>query len=154
MNNPFLLTGKTILVTGASSGIGRATAIECSKLGAKVIMTGRNEQRLQETFQQLATEGGQYFVAELTDEKSVEELVEKMPAVDGLVNAAGIASTILFQYAKPEKIRSMFDVNFFAPIELTRLLLKKKNHENNSCVYSLKASFFGTLHLSGGRDCP
>ena len=151
MNNPFLLTGKTILVTGASSGIGRATAIECSKLGAKVIMTGRNEQRLQETFQQLATEGGQYFVAELTDEKSVEELVEKMPAVDGLVNAAGIASTILFQYAKPEKIRSMFDVNFFAPIELTRLLLKKKKINKGGSIVFL-SSIDGTLNAHIGNS--
>lgn len=151
INNPFSLTGKTILVTGASSGIGRATAIECSRLGAEVIMTGRNEQRLQEAFQQLATEGGQYYVAELTDEKAVGELVEKLPAVDGLVNAAGIASTILFQYAKPERIRSMFDVNFFAPVELTRLLLKKKKINKGGSIVFL-SSIDGTLNAHIGNS--
>ena len=151
INNPFLLTGKTILVTGASSGIGRATAIECSRLGAEVIMTGRNEQRLQEAFQQLATEGGQYYVAELTDEKAVGELVEKLPAIDGLVNAAGIASTILFQYAKPERIRSMFDVNFFAPVELTRLLLKKKKINKGGSIVFL-SSIDGTLNAHIGNS--
>ena len=53
MYNPFSLENKTILVTGASSGIGKAIAIECSKMGAKVVITGRNEQRLQETYEQL-----------------------------------------------------------------------------------------------------
>ena len=55
--NPFSLEGKTILVTGASSGIGQTTAIECSKLGAKVVITGRNVERLQQTFSQLDGDG-------------------------------------------------------------------------------------------------
>ena len=66
MYNPFSLEGKTILVTGASSGIGRATAIECAKLGATLILTGRNVQNLHETLQTL--EGGKehrFIVADL-----------------------------------------------------------------------------------------
>lgn len=126
MYNPFSLKGKTILVTGASSGIGKATAIECSKLGATVIALGRNEKRLQETFDQLMTPDSKQFALDLTNEDTVNVLLGELPKLDGLVNAAGIASTTLFQFATPEKIRGIFDVNFFAPVEFSRLLLKKK----------------------------
>lgn len=126
MYNPFSLEGKTILVTGASSGIGKATAIECSKLGASVIALGRNRERLQETFAQLESADNMQFALDLTNESEVATLLEALPKIDGLVNAAGIASTTLFQFATPEKIRGIFDVNFFAPVEFTRLLLKKK----------------------------
>lgn len=126
MKNPFSLEGKTILVTGASSGIGKATAIECSKLGASVIALGRNRERLQETFDQLETVSSQKFTVDLTHEEEVQTLLEQLPKLDGLVNAAGVASTTLFQFATPDKIRNIFDVNFFAPVEFTRLLLKKK----------------------------
>ena len=126
MINPFSLEGKTILVTGASSGIGKATAIECSKMGASVIALGRNRGRLQETFAQLESANNMQFAMDLTNESEVAELLEELPKIDGLVNAAGIASTTLFQFATPDKIRGIFDVNFFAPVEFSRLLLKKK----------------------------
>lgn len=126
MYNPFSLEGKTILITGASSGIGKATAIECSKMGATIIALGRNRERLQETFDQLESVGCQQFALDLTDSEEVRALIDNLPKLDGVVNAAGIASTTLFQFATPEKIRGIFDVNFFAPVEFTRLLLKKK----------------------------
>ena len=73
--NPFSLEGKTILVTGASSGIGQATAIECSKLGAKLVITGRNQERLQETFAKLEGDGHLKVVAELTNDDDVKHLI-------------------------------------------------------------------------------
>lgn len=126
MNNPFSLEGKTILVTGASSGIGKATAIECSKLGARVIALGRNEDRLKETMSQMESEGCLSYSVDLTKSEDVDTVIASLPKLDGVVNAAGIASTILFQFATPEKMRNMFETNFFAPVEFTRLLLKKK----------------------------
>lgn len=126
MYNPFSLEGKTILVTGASSGIGKATAIECSKMGAVVIALGRNKDRLEETLSQLKTQGSQSFLLDLTNGEEVKLLLNQLPKIDGVVNAAGVASTTLFQFATPEKMRGIFDVNFFAPVEFTRLLLKKK----------------------------
>ena len=66
--NPFSLEGKTILVTGASSGIGRGAAIECSKMGAKVIVTARNEERLNET---LETAGSGSIAVQDRDHPSV-----------------------------------------------------------------------------------
>ena len=90
MYNPFTLQGKTILVTGASSGIGRAAAIECSRMGARVIVTGRNEERLKETLGQLEGEGHAMIVADLSDDAQLDHLVEQTPVLDGLVNNAGI----------------------------------------------------------------
>ena len=66
--NPFSLEGRTVLVTGASSGIGRATAIECSRMGAIVIINGRSESRLQETYDSLSGDGHQMIVGDLTDD--------------------------------------------------------------------------------------
>ena len=77
MYNPFSLEGKTVLVTGASSGIGRATAIECSKLGATLVLTGRNESALQETKELLSDSNKEHLmlVADLRIEESCEKLV-------------------------------------------------------------------------------
>jgi len=127
--NPYSLQGKTILVTGASSGIGRATAIECSKLGACVIALGRNEQRLEDLRNILSTEydvAHQVLQIELTNQQQVEDLVAELPVIDGLVNCAGIGSTWLFQSLTRDKLNQIFDVNFFSPVELSRLILKKK----------------------------
>ena len=72
--NPFSLEGKTILITGASSGIGQGIAIECSKMGAKVVITGRNQERLKETFDQLNGEGHVMIAADLNNEADIEKL--------------------------------------------------------------------------------
>ena len=151
MYNPFSLKGKTILVTGASSGIGRATAIECSKMGARVIVLGRNQERLQETFDQLVTPECLQFQLDLTDSENLVSVIEQLPKLDGLVNAAGIASTTLFQFATPEKIRGIFDVNFFGPVEFTRLLLKKKRINKGASIVFF-SSVDGPLNVHIGNS--
>lgn len=151
MYNPFSLKGKTILVTGASSGIGKATAIECSKLGAAVIALGRNEERLQETFEQLVSSDCQHFALDLTDEEAINILLSKLPKLDGVVNAAGVASTTLFQFSTPEKIRGIFDVNFFAPVEFTRLLLKRKLINKGGSIVFL-SSIDGPVNVHIGNS--
>ena len=83
--NPFSLEGKTILVTGASSGIGQATAIECSKMGAKLVVTGRNAERLQQTFGRLEGEGHQQIIADLTDATAKDKIVSSCTELSGLV---------------------------------------------------------------------
>ena len=95
MYNPFSLEGKTVLVTGASSGIGRATAIECSKLGATLVLTGRNESALQETKELLSDSNKEHLmlVADLRIEESCEKLVTQLPVLDGFV-----CSSILWMY--------------------------------------------------------
>ena len=101
--NPFSLDGKTILVTGASSGIGQETAIQCSKLGARVILTARNEERLKETFSMLEGDGHSMVLAELTDQDAVEKLVEKVGTIQGLVLCAGKGMTSPFPEIKYPK---------------------------------------------------
>lgn len=132
--NPFSLEGKTILVTGASSGIGKETAIQCSKMGAKVIITARNEERLKETLSSLEGDGHQMILAELTDQEDVERLVGEVFALQGLVLCAGKGMTSPFPFSTREKYDEIFNVNFFAPVELLRLLVKKKKLDKESSV--------------------
>ena len=132
--NPFSLEGKTVLITGASSGIGRETAIQCSKLGATVVLTARNEERLNETYSQLEGSGHIQILAELTDPEQVMSLVDSLPVLDGIVLCAGKGMTLPFPFCTREKYDEVFDVNFFAPVELFRLLVKKKKTAKESSV--------------------
>jgi len=124
--NPFSLVGKRILVTGASSGIGQRTAIECSRLGAQVIITGRNEERLQETFSQLGGEGHEALIADLTKNAQLENLISLVREINGAVFCAGKSMTAPFPFCTEEKFEEVFRVNFFSQMELLRLLVKKK----------------------------
>ena len=132
--NPFSLIGKTILVTGASSGIGKATAIECSKLGAKVVVTGRNEDRLNQTLSMLEGEGHIAIPADLSQEESLENLVENCPEIHGLVNNAGSTIMLPTQFISRDKLMQVFEINTIAPIILTQMLLKKKKLGKGSSV--------------------
>lgn len=149
--NPFSLEGKTILVTGASSGIGRATAIECSKMGAKVIITARNEERLNETLSQMEGNGHTAILAEQTNVEQVTNLVASVPDLDGLVLCAGKGMTLPFQFCKRKKYDDIFNVNFFAPIELLRLLVKEKKLLLNSSVVFV-SSIGGVTSFSVGNE--
>ncbi len=134
MYNPFSLKEKVILVTGASSGIGRATAIECSKMGAKLVITARNEERLKETLDSLEGEGHQYIVADLSKEEDVDKLVSEMPVINGIVNNAGFFIVKLLPFIKTEDLRKMFKLNLEAPILLTNNIVKKKKIAKNSSM--------------------
>ena len=134
--NPFSLIGKTILVTGASSGIGRAVAVACSQLGAKLIITGRDETRLSETFFSLEGNDHQQFCADLVRSDDIEKLVEALPKLDGMVNCAGIAKPLVLQLTEKEDVNEILGINALAPIHLTRLVLQqKKLNKGASLVY-------------------
>lgn len=134
MYNPYSLEGKTILVTGASSGIGRATAIECSKMGAQVIITARNEARLLETYNQLKGENHQMVLGDLAEESTIDQLVDAIPHIDGLVNNAGISNTKPIGFIKPDDLERLFSTNTYAPMMLTKTLLKKKKLNNGASI--------------------
>lgn len=132
--NPFSLEGRTILVTGASSGIGRRTAIDCSRMGARVIITGRNKERLDEVMGQMEGTGNLAVIADLTQQDQLEHLLEQLPLVDGVVLCAGQGTVVPFKMADRKKIDPIFEINYFAPVELLRMLLKKKKLANGSSV--------------------
>lgn len=134
MSNPFTLENKVILITGASSGIGKSTAIECSKMGARLIITGRNIDRLNETFNLLSGEEHQQFPADLSQSDGIEYLVEKLPQVDGIVHVAGVVKPKPFQFLNKKELDEIMDINFFGPILLTNLMLRKKIIKKNSSI--------------------
>lgn len=137
MCNPFSLQGKTILITGASSGIGRATAVECSRMGANCIITGRNQERLQQTFDSLEGNGHKQIVADLTVEDDLNRIIEEVSLIDGLVNNAGIGKTKPITFIKQQDLDTLFSTNTFAPVLLTKMLMKnKKIRENGSIVFT------------------
>ena len=150
MSNPFSLKDKTVLVTGASSGIGRQTAIECSRMGASVVLTARNEERLQETLSCMDGEGHMVIMADLLESEQVDNLVETIPQLDGVVLCSGKGLTLPMQFATRDKFNDIFDTNFFAPIELLRLLYKKKKIVKQGSVVVL-ASLGGTQIFSGSN---
>lgn len=159
MYNPFSLEGKTILITGASSGIGRETAIQCSKLGAKVILTARNEERLKQTLSQMDRSNHEMILSELTNSEELNYLVNQTHDLDGVVLCAGRAMTSPFMFNTRDKYDDIFNINYFAPVELLRLLLKKKKVKKNASVvfvssiggvfgYSLGNSIYGATKAS------
>lgn len=128
MYNPFSLNNKRILVTGASSGIGRAIAIECSKMGASVILTARNKERLDETLLLMdCPEKHQIILGDLSKEEDISNLVKGIEEIlDGVVQCAGFTIPKPFQFISSVDIDSVMDVNYKAPAILTQKLLKKK----------------------------
>ena len=134
--NPFTLEGKTILVTGASSGIGRGIAIACSKMGATVIINGRNEQRLAETMTEMQGEENLSLAADLSDSNSLTEMVSRLPKLDGIVHCAGIGQRVLCKQLQETDLDTMMDVNFKAPVMLqTEILKHKKINKGASIVF-------------------
>lgn len=151
ISNPFSLEGKTILVTGASSGIGKATAIECSKLGARVIITARNEERLKETLGLMDGQGHEMIIADQTIDEQVLCMVETLPPLNGVVLCAGKGMTLPFSFCTREKFDDIFNVNFFAPVELLRLIVKKKKlTKESSVVFISSVGGNGSYNLGNG----
>lgn len=144
MNNPFSLEGKTILVTGASSGIGRATAIECSKVGAAVILLGRNQERLNETLSACEGTGHKVIQCDFAAISSLQEKLDAIPELDGIVYNAGVNTKYLVKNLTQEKIDEIFHVNYYAPVLMTQMFLKKKRLKRNASIVfisSISTSF-------------
>jgi short-subunit dehydrogenase len=123
MSTPFHLTNKAILVTGASSGIGRQVAISCSEMGAKVVITGRDEKRLNETLSSLKGNGHTKFLCDLTDEKQRNELASTISNIDGLVHSAGTVMPVPVKFIAEKHIQHVMSVNFNSAVLLVAGLL-------------------------------
>ena len=134
--NPFTLAGKQILVTGASSGIGKAVAIACAKMGATVTITGRNKERLSDTLSFMPVGNHKVISADLTKIEEIDGLVKELPKLDGLVQCAGVGSRVLCKNISKTDLEYVFMSNVEAPILLqSSILLNKKINKAASIVY-------------------
>lgn len=141
MTNPFSLSGKTILVTGASAGIGRGIAIACAKMGAQVVITGRNQERLQETLSQLEGDNHSIIIADLINEKERTALVTQLPMLDGMVQCAGVGSRVPCKMLTQADLDYVMKPNIEAPILLqSELLSQKKIKKQASIVFIASAA--------------
>lgn len=139
-NNPFSLSGKYIVITGASSGIGRQCAITANQLGAFVILIGRSQERLEETANLLDNKDYLLLSADITVYDETLSELEKLLSgikIDGIVHAAGISTTLPLRNITPEKMQPFFETNVFAAINITKLLSKAKfaNPDGMSVVF-------------------
>lgn len=132
--NPFSLAGKVILVTGASSGIGRSIAIESSRMGARLLITGRNAERLENTFNSLTGVGHTQFIADLMNSDNVSRLADDILPVDGIVHCAGLTKTIPFQFIKEDDINEVMKVNVISPAVITQMMLRKKKLNKGASI--------------------
>lgn len=150
MNNDFSLTGKTILVTGASSGIGRETALRITREGATAAITGRDEVRLRETFQSLEPGGHYLKTCDLTDENRLDELVAELPLLNGIVHCAGIVGPLPVKFIQAADIDRMFSINYRVPVELTGKLLRAKKIANDASLVFLSTIATRNPYFGGG----
>ncbi len=139
MATPFHLNHKTVLVTGASSGIGKQVAIECSKMGARVVITGRNTERLHDTFKKMEGEGHSQISCDLTDNGDLNKFTEKLPLLDGIVHSAGMVLPVPAKFTEEKHIAQLLGLNFNIPALLTGKLLKNKKLNDNSSIVFLSS---------------
>lgn len=151
--NPFTLEGKTIVVTGASSGIGRQCAIDCSMMGARMVLIARNESRLAETISLMNGDGHLSIVLDLTDfsrlKDHVKDIVGKVGPIDGLINCAGISTTLPLKLMDAQKMDKHFHSNVFSAIELTRHFCQMGNVSKNGASIVFLSSIMALAGENG-----
>lgn len=153
--NPYSLENKTILVTGASSGIGKITSIECSKLGASVIITARNKERLSAVMSELDTSMGQkhqLLLSDLDSDDGIKYVIEQVSEIDGLSSNVGISlGSTPIKFISDDAIESVWQVNTFSHVRLIRDLFKKKKLKKKSSVV-ITASVGGVTAFNVGNS--
>lgn len=153
MNNPFSLENKNIVITGASSGIGRQCAISCSLMGANIVLIARNEERLKETYNHLDKGNHLSFSQDITEydkiESIISEAVSKLGKIHGFVHSAGIEVTLPLKMMRPEDYEKIFAINVIAGFEFARIISKKKYLNDNGTSFVFISSIMGLLGQSG-----
>lgn len=134
MINPFSLEKKTILIAGATAGIGRATAVQCVAMGADVILIGRNESSMANLIPELGPEKAKGFIVDLTSEDSVKQIVPMLPRLDGVVCNAGSVFSLVTRHIESEDMESLFKTNTFSHIKLIQLLLEHKKMNKDASI--------------------
>ncbi len=153
MNNPFSLKNKNILITGASSGIGRQCAISFSQLGANVILIARNKERLKDTFNKLEKGNHLTISQDITEYNKLEEIVnvavDKVGKISGFIHSSGIEMTIPLRNMQPSYYEEMFSVNVIAGFEIAKIISKKRYLDGKGASFVFISSVMGILGQSG-----
>ena len=150
MKNIIDLSDKNIVITGASSGIGRQVAITLSEVGAKIILLARREDKLKETLDSLQGDNHIYYSVDLSKTedigKHIENIVSEHGKIDGLVYAAGVNDGIPLNKLTPERIESVFKINFFGFTEIVRQVCKKSSYNQGLSIVGISsvAGYRGT----------
>ncbi|HEX2925413.1 MAG TPA: SDR family oxidoreductase [Ruminiclostridium sp.] len=155
MINPMDLSGKKVLVTGASSGIGKGIALYLSKVGANIILVARNEEKLKETLSELEPGSHSYIPFDLHNLNEIERIMENTCSdgkkLDGIVHSAGISHTVPIQYMKMDDLKNMMSINLYAFVELVKHFSKRKYNENGGSIIAISSvsSKAGARGLAG-----
>jgi len=153
MNSAFSLSNKNIIITGASSGIGRECAITFSQFGANVILVARNRERLKQTFSKLNKGNHIFIIQDITEYDKLEEIVrtavEKIGKMSGFVHSAGVEMTLPLRNMNPSYYENMFAINVISGFEIARIISKKKYLEENCASFVFISSVMGMLGQSG-----
>ena len=150
MTSPFSLENKVILVTGAASGIGRATALLASHLGGKLILVDLNGDGLMGTVNKIGDPNVPHYVVDLTNEGDVDNMISSLPKLDGVVSNAGIVYSLLAKFNETSDMEKIFRINTFSHINMIqRLINQKKLNKSASIVFtsSMSGVFCG---IAGG----
>lgn len=138
MWNPYDFTGKRILVTGASSGIGRATAVRLSEQGAEVYLFARNEKAMNETLSMMTGSGHRCFLKDFSESGGFKEIFDDIVSdghkIDGLVYCAGIANILPVTLLNKKTMDESMTTNLYSFIEMVGLLSKRKYHDSANIV--------------------
>lgn len=153
LNNLFSLKNKNILITGASSGIGRQCAISCSQMGANVVIVARSEERLKETYEQLENGNHIYFAQDITEYDKVEsvinEAVSRVGKLHGFIHSAGMEITLSLKMMKPQYYAQLFSINVIAGFEIARIISNKKYLDKGGASFVFISSVRGFLGEPG-----
>jgi NAD(P)-dependent dehydrogenase (short-subunit alcohol dehydrogenase family) len=153
MKNSFEIKNKVILITGATSGIGKSCAVECSKLGAKLILIGRNIQKLDLLKDEIEGNEHLFISQDITQYNKLENIIvdayEKLGAISGYIHSAGMEITKPLSMLKIDDYEKIFSINVYSGFELAKIISKKKyiNPEGGSFVFI--SSLFGLLGKPG-----
>lgn len=138
MWNPFDFSGKRYIVAGATSGIGRATAVKLSEQGAEVCLLARNESKMRDTFQELKGAGHKCYTKDFNEPGGYQEIFDDIVCdgrkIDGLVYTAGIAKILPVGALSKKNMDESMTVNLYAFVEMVSLFSKKKYHDKGSVV--------------------
>lgn len=148
MNNPYTIEGKTILITGAASGIGKATALQCAEMGAKLILLDLNEEGLSRIVADIKDGDVETIAINLTNFDNIQSMVAKLPKLDGIVSNAGIFYSMMAKLSEKKDMERIFEINTFSHINLIQQVLEqKKINKGASIVFtsSMSGVFCGAI---------